>query len=113
MIPLSAYLSVSLFLFLTGLVGIIIRQSPVVMFMCIEMMLNAVNLSFVSFARYAPWVASGDITQTASQWMTGEITVLFVMAVAAAEVAVGLGMIMSIYKNEPDVNVDALSNLKG
>ena len=94
------YLVLSAVLFGIGTVGVLVRRNPLVMFMCIELMLNAVNLSFVAFAR-----RMGDIG--------GKTTVFFVMVVAAAEVVVGLGIIVSIMRKRPGANVDDISALKG
>lgn len=108
-VPLAAYLGLSMFMFSTGVVGVIIRRNPIVIFMCIELMLNAVNLAFLSFARYR-FATAGH---TLEQGMNGPMMVIFVMAVAAAEVAVGLGIIMSIYRLKDEVDVDELSLIKG
>ena len=94
------YLVLSAVLFGIGTVGVLVRRNPLVMFMCIELMLNAVNLSFVAFAK-----RMSDIG--------GQTTVFFVMVVAAAEVVVGLGIIVSIMRKRPGANVDDISALKG
>ncbi len=94
------YLLLAAVLFATGAVGVLVRRNPLVMFMCIELMLNAVNLSFVAMAK-----ALGDIG--------GQTTVFFVLVVAAAEVVVGLGIIVSILRKRPNANADDLAELKG
>lgn len=94
------YLVLAAILFGVGVVGLMIRRNPLVMFMCIELMLNAVNLSFVAFAR-----AFTDIS--------GQTAVFFVMVVAAAEVVVGLGIIIAILRRRPGVTIDDLAELKG
>jgi NADH-quinone oxidoreductase subunit K len=94
------YLLLSAVLFGIGAVGILVRRNPLVMFMCIELMLNAVNLSFVAFA-----VRFGDIS--------GQTAVFFVLVVAAAEVVVGLGIIVSIMRRRPSATVDDLAELRG
>jgi NADH-quinone oxidoreductase subunit K len=94
------YLVLAAILFGIGTVGVLVRRNPLVMFMCIELMLNAVNLSFVALAKRL-----GDIG--------GQTTVFFVMVVAAAEVVVGLGIIVSIMRKRPGANVDDISALKG
>jgi len=99
-VSLSAYLYVSAILFAIGAVGVVVRRNPIIMFMCIELMLNAVNLSLIAFSRYL-----NDIG--------GQIMVLFVMAVAAAEVAVGLGIIVSIFRNRESINIDTLDVMHG
>ena len=94
------YLVFAAVLFGVGVVGLMIRRNPLVMFMCIELMLNAVNLSFVAFAQ-----AFTDIS--------GQTAVFFVMVVAAAEVVVGLGIIIAILRRRPGTTIDDLAELKG
>ena len=94
------YLLLAALLFAIGAVGVMVRRNPLVLFMCIELMLNAVNLSFVAFAR-----RMGDVG--------GQSTVFFVMVVAAAEVVVGLGLIVAILRRRPGATADDLSTLKG
>ena len=94
------YLVLSAVLFGIGVVGVMVRRNPLVMFMCIELMLNAVNLSFVALA-----TRFGDIN--------GQTAVFFVMVVAAAEVVVGLGIIISILRRRPGATADDLAELKG
>jgi NADH-quinone oxidoreductase subunit K len=94
------FLLLSAVLFGIGAVGVLVRRNPLVMFMCIELMLNAVNLSFVTFAR-----GLGDVG--------GQTAVFFVLVVAAAEVVVGLGIIVSIMRRRTAANADDLSVLKG
>jgi NADH-quinone oxidoreductase subunit K len=96
----SWFLVLSAVLFAIGTVGVLVRRNPLVMFMCIELMLNAVNLSFVSFS-----TALGDIG--------GQTSVFFVLVVAAAEVVVGLGIIVSIMRRRTAATADDLSVLKG
>jgi len=111
-VPLAIYLAIGLFIFCIGAAGVIIRRNPVVVFMCIELMLNAVNLTFLSFARYSPSPLINP-TNLAESWMSGQMMVIFVMAIAAAEVAVGLGIIMAIYRIRENVDVDDMSELRG
>lgn len=116
MVSLYHYLGLGLFMFVVGAIGVIVRRNPVVVFMCIELMLNAVNLTFLAFARYAPFdqLSGNAVTPERVQgWMSGQMMVIFVMAVAAAEVAVGLGIIMSIFRSRNDVDVDDMSALRG
>ena len=94
------YLVLSAVLFTIGVVGVMVRRNPLVMFMCVELMLNAVNLSFVSLA-----TRLGDIG--------GQTTVFFVLVVAAAEVVVGLGIIVAILRRRPNATADDLTELKG
>jgi len=118
-VPLGAYLALAVFMFCTGAVGVIIRRNPIVIFMCIELMLNAVNLTFLSFARYKfamvdPAVQEGSrmALEAADRAIGGQMMVVFIMAVAAAEVAVGLGIIMAIYRLRDNIDVDELNLLK-
>ena len=94
------YLLLAALLFAIGVVGVMVRRNPLILFMCIELMLNAVNLTFVALARRL-----GDIG--------GQSTVFFVMVVAAAEVVVGLGIIVAILRRKPGANTDDLAELKG
>jgi NADH-quinone oxidoreductase subunit K len=107
-VPLAGFIALSMFMFITGVVGVIIRRNPIVIFMCIELMLNAVNLAFLAFARYR--FSSPTMVE---QGAAGQMMVIFVMAVAAAEVAVGLGIIMAIYRLKENIDVDELNLLKG
>ena len=99
MIPVSYYLLLSAVLFSVGVFGIVIKRNMVTIFMCIELMLNAVNLLLAAFSAYR-----GD--------SAGQVFVFFVMAVAAAEVAVGLAILSMIYRNVKTIDTDVLSNLK-
>ena len=94
------YLILAAVLFGIGAVGVLVRRNPLVIFMCIELMLNAVNLTFVTFAR-----ALDDVG--------GQVVVFFVLVVAAAEVVVGLGIIVSILRRRPGATADDLAELKG
>ena len=94
------YLILGAILFTLGAVGLLIRRNALVMFMCVELMLNAVNLSFVAIARQLDDIG-------------GQIAVFFVLVVAAAEVVVGLGIIVSIFRRRQGATADDLSVLKG
>ena len=109
-VPLAGYLGLGLFMFTMGVVGVMVRRNPIVIFMCIELMLNAVNLTFLAFARYGTITSHGNTVQTA---MAGQMVVIFVMAVAAAEVAVGLGIIMAIFRLRNSIDIDEMSLLRG
>lgn len=98
--PLSAYLIVSGLLFAIGAIGVLARRNPLVMFMSIELMLNAVNLSFMAFASFLNSVE-------------GWIFVFLVLTVAAAEVVVGLAIIVSIFRTRANIDVDELNSLEG
>jgi NADH-quinone oxidoreductase subunit K len=99
MIPLSWYLILSGILFTIGVVGVLTRRNAIVIFMCIELMLNAVNLAFVTFSRQL-------------NSMDGQIFVFFIMTVAAAEAAVGLAIIVALFRNKGSVNVDDMNLMK-
>ena len=96
MVPWSYYTALSAILFAIGVVGVLVRRNPLVMFMSIELMLNAANLAFVAFGRQH---GSSD----------GQVIVFFVMTVAAAEVAVGLAIIVAIFRTRERVSVDDLT----
>jgi len=96
----SLYLGVAAVIFVIGAVGLLTRKNVLVMFMCVELMLNAVNLTFVTFAR-----VNDDIG--------GQVTVFFTMVVAAAEVAIGLAIIVSIFRRRKDATADDLDLLQG
>jgi NADH-quinone oxidoreductase subunit K len=98
--PLTSYLIVSALLFTIGTIGVLVRRNPLVMFMSIEVMLNGVNLSFIAFAHFL---------NSVDGWMF----VFLVLSVAAAEVVVGLAIIVSIFRARQSINVDDLSSLKG
>ena len=96
---LASYLALSGILFTIGTVGVIFKRNALGMFMCIELMLNAVNLTFVAFSSFF-------------QDVTGQLFVFIVMTVAAAEAAVGLGIIIAIFRNRETLDVDEASILK-
>jgi NADH-quinone oxidoreductase subunit K len=99
-VPTSWYLILSAVLFVIGALGVLLRKNALTIFMSVELMLNAVNLSFVAFARQF-------------RQFDGQIFVFFVMAVAAAEVAIGLAIIVDIFRSRNSVDVDDVSWLKG
>ena len=99
-VPASWYLILAAVLFGVGAFGFLTRRSAIIIFMCIELMLNAVNLTFVTFAR-----SLSDIG--------GQISVFFVMVVAAAEVTVGLGIVVAIFRRRASTSVDELTEMKG
>jgi NADH-quinone oxidoreductase subunit K len=99
MVSLSSYLILSAILFSIGVVGFLIRRNIIVIFMSVELMLNAVNLAFVAFSRFL-------------NSMDGQVIVVFVMSVAAAEAAVGLAIIMSIYRAKKTINADEMNLMK-
>ncbi|MBK9099164.1 MAG: NADH-quinone oxidoreductase subunit NuoK [bacterium] len=97
--PIEYYLILSAFMFTVGIVGVLTRRNAIVVFMCIELMLNSANLTLITFSSYL-----GDVG--------GQLFVFFVMAVAAAEAAVGLAIIIAIYRNKLTVNIDQINILK-
>lgn len=112
MVPLSWYLILSAILFSLGVLGFLIKRNIITIFMSIELMLNAVNLSFVSFANYwnsnpAKLPSGADVVP-----LSGHVFVFFVMVVAAAEAAVGLAIIIAIYRTRATLNVDQVNLLK-
>lgn len=96
---LNGYLVVSAILFAIGTIGVLTRKNAIVIFMCIELMLNAVNLTFVAFSRHLGH-------------FDGQIFVLFIMVVAAAEAAVGLALMIAFYKNKESIDVDNVDMMK-
>jgi NADH-quinone oxidoreductase subunit K len=99
MVTLQHYLFLSAALFALGVVGVMVRRNLIVVLMCLEMMLNAVNLAFVAFSRYL-----GN--------MEGQVIVLFVMVVAAAEVAVGLAIAVSVFRQRGTININDINLMK-
>ncbi len=99
MIPLSAYVALSAILFMTGLIGVLIRRNFIVVLMSVEIMLNAANINLVAFSHYL-------------NSMAGQMSALFIIAVAAAEAAVGLAIIIVIFRGKMATNVDQINILK-
>ena len=100
MVPTSHYLILAAALFCLGMFGVLVRRNALVVFMCIELMLNAVNLTFLAFARWR-----GDLT--------GHIAAFFIIAVAAAEAAVGLAIIIGIFRHKQSVDLGNINLLRG
>jgi NADH-quinone oxidoreductase subunit K len=98
-IPLEYYIFLASILFSIGVIGVLTRKNALIIFMCIELMLNAVNMLFIAFSAY-----KGDAS--------GQVFVFFIMAVAAAEVAVGLAIIVMIYRNTRSVDIGQLNKIK-
>lgn len=98
--PITYYLALSVILFVMGVVGVLVRRNAIVIFMCLEMMFNAANLAFMAFAFYY-------------KDLDGQMFVFFVMTVAAAEVAVGLALMVAIFRAKKSIDVDQMSSLKG
>jgi NADH-quinone oxidoreductase subunit K len=99
-VTIEWYIALSVVLFTIGSMGVLLRRNAIIIFMSVEMMLNSANLAFVAFARYL-----GDLN--------GQVLVFFVITVAAAEVAVGLALIVAIFRTKQSINIDDLNLLKG
>lgn len=99
-VPVSYYLLLSAILFTIGAGGVLIRQNVIIILMCVEMMMNAVNLTFITFSRYL-------------DSSTGQIFVFMIMAVAAVEVAVGLALLVELNRHKQSVNINEFNSLKG
>lgn len=105
MASLNDYLLVSGLLFAIGLAGVVLRRNIIVVFMCLELMLSAANLSLVAFSRFNTVNGLPDYN--------GQMLVFFVITVAAAEVAVGLALVVAIYRSRQNIDIDGLNSLKG
>ena len=99
-VTIDWYVALSTILFTIGAIGVLVRRNAIIIFMSVEMMLNAANLAFVAFARHL-----GDLD--------GQVLVFFVITVAAAEVAVGLALIVTIFRTKHSINIDEINTLKG
>ena len=99
MVSLHSYLILSAIMFSIGTIGVLTRRNAIVIFMCVEMMLNAVNLTFVAFSKFL-----GNVD--------GQVFVFFVMTVAAAEAAVGLALMIAFYKNRESIDVEDVNLMK-
>ena len=100
MLPIQYYLGLSAVLFTLGALGVLIRRNAIIIFMAVELMLNAANLAFVAYARM-------------HGVLDGQVFVFFVMAVAAAEVAVGLAVIVAIFRSKQSIDIDQMNSLRG
>lgn len=112
--PIQYYIALSATLFCIGIVGVLTRRNAIIIFMCIELMLNAVNLLLVAFSKMQPAISSakGAAGNAATAGIDGQIFVFFIMVVAAAEVSVGLAIIVMMYRNTHSVDVNFLNRLK-
>ena len=99
MVPLSAYVTLSVILFTIGTVGVLIRRNLIILLLSIELMFNAANINFVAFSHYFQDVA-------------GQVFVVFVLTIAAAEVAVGLAIVIALYRSRATVNVEEFNVMK-
>ena len=102
LVPLGAFIALSAALFFIGLAGVLVRRNAVVILMCVELMLNAANLAFIAFSR-----------RLGVPDERGSVFVVFIFVVAAAEVAVGLAIVLAAYRNRPTVDVDEVREMKG
>lgn len=100
MVPIEYYIGLSAILFTIGVLGVLVRRNAIVIFMSVELMLNSANLAFVAFARWY-------------NQLNGQVFVFFVMTVAAAEVAVGLALMVAIFRAKHSIDVDQMNALKG
>lgn len=100
LVPTSYYILLSAVLFTVGVLGVLIRRNAILIFMSVELMLNSANLAFVAFAR-----SFVDVS--------GQVLVFFVMTVAAAEVAIGLALIVTIFRNKNTIDIDELHQMEG
>lgn len=105
-VGLGSYLLVGAMLFCLGLYGVFAKRNMIAILMSIELMLNAVNVNFIAFSRFAPWADPG------TNPLVGQIAAIFVIVVAAAELAVGLALIIAIYRNRRSTSVDDFNWLK-
>lgn len=104
------YIVLSLVLFTIGIIGVLVRRNAIIIFMCIELMLNAVNLLLVAFCKMH---AASDVAKASSTFVSdAQIFVFFIMIVAAAEVSVGLAIIVMLYRNVHNIDVNFLNRLK-
>ncbi len=99
-VTINWYVALSVVLFTIGAMGVLLRRNAIIVFMSVEMMLNSANLAFVAFARYL-----GDLD--------GQVITFFVITVAAAEVAVGLALIVTIFRTKRSISIDEINALKG
>ena len=100
MVPLNWYLMLSAVVFMVGVFGFLTRRNIIIMFISVELMLNAVNISLVAFSHYL-------------QDMRGQILVIFIITVAAAEAVIGLAIIIALFRNKDTIHVDEMSEMKG
>lgn len=110
--PINYFIFVSITLFCIGIVGVLTRRNAIIVFMCIELMLNAVNLLLVAFSKMHHLAYTTNAATAATDGTDGQLFVFFIMVVAAAEVSVGLAIIVMLYRNTHSVDVNFLNRLK-
>jgi NADH-quinone oxidoreductase subunit K len=109
--PITYYITLSIILFCIGVVGVLTRRNAIIIFMCVELMLNAVNLLLVAFSKMHNAKAL-ELNTAATNGIDGQLFVFFIMVVAAAEVCVGLSIIVMMFRNTHSVDVNFLNRLK-
>lgn len=107
--PVNYYIFLSIALFIIGIIGVLTRRNAIIIFMCIELMLNAVNLLLVAFSKVHHLAGAAA---SANEGSDGQLFVFFIMVVAAAEVAVGLSIIVMLFRNTHSVDINFLNRLK-
>ena len=110
--PVNYYIFLSIALFVIGVIGVLTRRNAIIIFMCIELMLNAVNLLMVAFSKMHSLAYAAGKTPGVTNGTDGQLFVFFIMVVAAAEVSVGLAIIVMLYRNTHSVDVNFLNRLK-
>lgn len=110
--PINYYIFFSLSLFCIGIIGVLTRRNSIIIFMCIELMLNAVNVLLVAFSKMHHLAYVSKTSSVPSNGTDGQLFVFFIMVVAAAEVSVGLAIIVMLYRNTHSVDVNFLNRLK-
>ncbi|NOK79084.1 MAG: NADH-quinone oxidoreductase subunit NuoK [Chloroflexi bacterium AL-N5] len=105
MVPTDYYIALSAIIFVIGAVGVLTRRSAIMVFLCVELMLNAANLALVAFARH--WAAMGNMTA-----LSGQTAVFIILAIAAAEVAIGLGILVAIFRYRTSTDIDELVEVR-
>ncbi|MGV3765327.1 MAG: NADH-quinone oxidoreductase subunit NuoK [Chitinophagaceae bacterium] len=118
MMPINYYIFVAVALFCIGVIGVLTRRNAIIIFMCVELMLNAVNLLLIAFSKMHHQLAlkggdaAANVVNAANAGIEGQLFVFFIMVVAAAEVAVGLAIIVMMFRNTHSVDVNFLNRLK-
>ncbi|MDB5211891.1 MAG: NADH-quinone oxidoreductase subunit [Sediminibacterium sp.] len=110
--PIQYYIYLCLTLFSIGIIGVLTRRNAIIVFMCVELMLNAVNLLLVAFSKMHHSIGLGAEGATTQAGIDGQLFVFFIMVVAAAEVSVGLAIIVMMYRNTHSVDINFLNRLK-
>ncbi len=110
--PINYYIITAIALFCIGITGVLTRRNAIIIFMCVEIMLNAVNLLLVAFSKMHHLAYISDTTKAMASGIDGQLFVFFIMVVAAAEVSVGLAIIVMLYRNTHSVDINFLNRLK-